>query len=147
MTKTLPLDLGCAELPDGSTDRGVEPKEQDQPPTLRRGDAARLVLQREDRPEVESPRIEGPVSYVGQPFVARGPHPRAERTSGRIARRSGAEDTDRLVEIVDLRRDVGVQERQADAGQQLVLVIRKIARQCGHDVLDVGQDDADDVGR
>ena len=62
VTKALALDLGCAELPDRPTDRGVEPKEQDQPPTLRRGDGARLVLQREDGPEVESPRVEGPVS-------------------------------------------------------------------------------------
>ena len=129
MTKALPLDLACAELPDRPTDRGVEPKEQDQPPTLRRGDGARLVLQREDGPEVESPRVERPVSCVGQSFVARGPDSRAERIGGRIAGRSRAEDTDRRVEILDLRRGVGVQERQADASEQLVLVIRQVAGQ------------------
>ena len=145
MAKVLSLDLGRAELPDRPTDRGVEPEEQDQPPTLRRGDGARLVLEREDGREVESSRVEGPMPGVGQALVARSLDPGAERIGRRIAGGSRVKDRDRRLEFVDLRRGVGVQEHQADAGQQLVLVVRQVARERGHDVLDVRQDDVDDV--
>ena len=93
------------------------------------------------------PASSGPVPGVRQSLVARGPDPGAERIGGRVAGGSRAEDADRRIEIVDIRRDLGVQEREADASQQLVLVVREVARKQGHDVLDVGQDDADDVRR
>src|SRR6187455_3414140 len=112
MAKVLSLDLSRAEFPDRATDRGVEPQEQDQSPTLSGGDGARLVLERQDGPEVESPRVEGSVPGIGQAFVTRSLDPGAERIDRRIAGGSRVKDRDRRIELVDIRRDMRVQERE-----------------------------------